>query len=176
MGTSSITVKCYVACSMSGQEKPEMIARAKRVCEILRESGITPISPVIEENVKDEPGKLINSDKDKLLGFWTRDKEILVKEAHVMLWDHAERHSHGATREYCLARGVLWKPVVVYIPQGSHVSVAPFEDDLVVSSIHEAAKHIVEQWGTRQRRWKWRTKMLLRTLPKWLWRQVLAWR
>lgn len=168
--------RVYVGCKMSGRDRAEMVARAKRVCDILRESGLTPISPVIEENVKDEPGKLINSDKDRLRGFWTRDKEILIKEAHVMLWDHAEQKSFGAEREMALMRFCLWKPTVIYVAPGTPISVAAFEDDAVFSSIHEAAKCIAENWGTRQKRFKWRVNMLLRTLPLWVYRQVLAWR
>src|SRR4051812_12177481 len=113
---AKLDVKVYIACSMSGRDKLEMVHRARRVCEIFRESGITPISPVIEEHVKEEQGKLINSDKDRLKGFWRRDKEIIIKEAHVVFLDHAEMKSFGMEREFCLSRGTLWKPTVIYVP------------------------------------------------------------
>lgn len=162
---------------MTGYEKPEMIARASRVCEIFREYGLTPISPIIDiEQVKDMPGKLINSDKKSLLGFWKKDKEILIYEAHVMFWDHAERKSFGCEREYALNRFCLWKPTVIYVAPGTPTSVAEWEDDALFTSVHMAARYIAEQWGTREQRNKWRWKMLNKSFPNWLARQVLAWR
>lgn len=171
-----IDVKVYIACSMSGRDKLEMVQRARRVCDIFKEVGITPISPVIEEHVKEEQGKLINSDKIKLYGFWKRDKEIIINEAQVVFLDHAEMKSFGMEREYALARGCLWKPVVIYVPPNTPTSVAVWEDDAVVTSVHEAAKFIVENWGTRKKRVIWRLKMLGRTLPRWILRQLKQWR
>ncbi len=173
---NKVDVTVYIACKMSGVDRADMVARAQRVCDILREKGIRPISPVIEEGVKNEPGKLINSDKERLHGFWKRDKQILIQEAHVMFWDHAELKTFGGEREYCLNRGVLWKPTVIYVAPGTPTSVAEWEDDAIFSSVHAAADYIVEHWGTRRKRWQWRFKMLLRTLPKWTYRQFLAWR
>jgi len=169
-------VRAYIATKMTGLNKDDIVARAKRVCEIMTEAGITPISPVIEEHVKDEPVKLINDDKVRLLGFWKRDKEILIKEAHVMLWDHAEQKSFGAEREMALMRFCLWKPLVIYVPPGTPTSVAPFEDDAVFTSVHAAAKYIVDNWGTGHKRRVWRLRMLMRTFPQWVWRQILGWR
>lgn len=166
----------YIASPMSGYEKSDMIARAHRVCEIFRESGLTPVSPILEEKVPDTPGKLINSDKERLYGYWQRDKQIIIEEAHIVFIDHAERKSFGCEREYALQRGVLWKPVVIYVAPGTPTSVAEWEDDVIVTSVHEAARIIAENWGTRQKRFKWRVRMLIRTLPKWLYRQLLAWR
>lgn len=171
-----LNVVVYIACRMTGRDKLEMVHRARRVCEIFREFGITPISPVIEEHVKEDEGKLINNDKERLKGFWKRDKEIIIKEAHVIFLDHAEMKSFGMEREYALSRGVLWKPTLIYLPPATPVSVAQFEDDAIFTSVHEAAKHIVDKWGTKHKRNVWRMKMLLRTLPGWLYRQVLQWR
>ena len=171
-----IDVIVYVGTKMTGCAKDELVARAERVCEIFREFGITPISPVIEENVKDEPIKLINADKTKLKAFWKRDKEIIVKEAHVMFWDHAEQKSFGCEREYSLNRYCLWKPTVLYVPKGTPTSVAEWEDDAVFYSVHDAARYIVDMWGTRNRRHKWRWEMLKRTFPTWVKNQWLAWR
>lgn len=173
---SKIDVKVYIACSMSGRDKSELVKRAGRVCDIFREYGITPISPVIEEQVKDEAVKLINSNKDQLSSFWQRDKEIVVEEAHVLFWDHAEQKSFGVEREYGLNRFCLWKPTVLYVPKGTPVSVAGWEDDAILFSVHDAARYIVDMWGTPVRRRRWRLEMLRRTLPKWIKRQILAWR
>lgn len=171
-----INVAVYIATSMSGRDKAELVKRAARVCEIFREYGIRPISPVIEEKVKDEPVKLINSNKEQLKKFWSRDKEILIKEAHVLFWDKAEQKSFGVEREYGLMRFALWKPVVSYIAVGTPMSVASLEDDAIFSSVHQAAEYIVAKWGTARKRRLWRIKMLIRTLPLWVYRQYLAWR
>jgi hypothetical protein len=171
-----MSVIVYVACKMTGRDKSEMVARATRVCEIFREAGITPISPVVEEHVENREGKLINNDKERLHGYWKRDKEIIIKEAHVVFLDHAEMKSLGMEREYCLSRGVLWKPTIIYLPKGTPISVADWEDDKVFNSVHDAAKYIVEMWGTGHKRRMWRLKMLNRTLLTWIYRQILAWR
>ncbi len=161
---------------MSGADKAEMVARAKRVCEIFRESGLTPISPVIEEQVPDTPGKLINADKEQLHTFWTRDKDIIANEAHIIYFDRFEQKSFGMEREYGLARYCLWKPTVVHVSPGTVTSVAEWEDDILVTSVHEAARLIAENWGTREKRVIWRVKMLRRTLCTWLKRQLMGWR
>ena len=171
-----IDCRVYIACKMSGADKAEMVARARRVCEIFREFGLTPISPVIEEQVKDEPGKLINSDKEKLHGFWTRDKDIIANEAHVSYFDKFEQKSFGMEREYGLSRYCLWKPTVVHVSPGTVTSVAEWEDDALFTSVHEAAKHIAETWGTREQRVHWRVQMLRRTICKWVRRQLMCWR
>lgn len=171
-----INCSVYIACAMSGRDKAEMVARAQRVCDIFREAGLNPISPVLEEKVKNEPGKLINSDKEQLKQFWKRDKEIIIKEAHVFFWDHAEMKSFGAEREYALARFCLWKPAIMYVAPGTPVSVAGWEDDAIVTSVHEAAKFIAENYGTAKQRRIWRFNMLKRTWKTWLVRQYLAWR
>lgn len=168
---TKIDCKVYIACKMSGRDRLEMVNRAIRVCDIFKEFGLTPISPVVEEQVKAEEGKLINSDKVKLSGFWQRDKEIIMKEAHVIFLDHAEMKSFGMEREMGFARYCLWKPTVLHVAPGTVVSVAQWEDDKVFTSVHEAAKYIAETWGTRDQRFRWRLAMLKRTIPTWIKRQ-----
>jgi hypothetical protein len=146
------------------------------VSNVLKDRGLIPISPVLEEQVKDEPGKLINSDKERLHKFWKRDKYIIRRIAHVVLIDHGEMKSFGMEREYMLNRGVLWKPTVLLVAQGTPLSVAEFEDDIVTYSVHAAAEFIARNWGSRWKRWCWRAKMLNRSLIGWLVDQMFAWR
>ena len=168
--------KIYIACKMTGRDKLEMNKRAEYVCKTLQEYGLTPISPVLEEKVEAKEGKLINNDKERLQGFWKRDKEIIAKEAHVVLMDHAEMKSFGMEREYGYNRFCLWKPTVIMVPPNTPLSVAQFEDDAFYYSVHHAAQEIARLWGTRTRRWIWRIKMLNRALPSWIYLQLLAWR
>jgi hypothetical protein len=166
----------YVACKMTGRDKLEMVRRAKYVCKTLRRYNIEPISPVMEEQVQAERGKLTNHDKPRLKIFWKRDKDIIRYESHVVLIDQAQMKSFGIEREYMLQRGVLWKPVVLVVEPGTALSVAEFEDDAVMYSVDQAARYIQQMWGTRWKRWKWRVRMLDRSLPKWFYDQLMAWR
>jgi hypothetical protein len=170
-----MSVITYIACAMTGRSKIEQVERATLVCNALRCHGIIPISPVIEEKVEKTEGVLVN-DTVSLREFWKRDKEILVSRSHVMLWDYAQIHSFGAIREYCLNRGVLWKPTVILVPEGTRTSVSEFEDDAVFFDVDSAAVYIMAMWGTRWKRWKWRLAMLNRTLLRWIYRQMMAWR
>lgn len=166
----------YQACKMTGRDKHEQVQRAQFVSEVGTKYGLKVISPVLEENIEDDPGKLVNHDKEKLYEFWRRDKAIIRYEAHVVLLDHAEMKSFGMEREYCLARGVLWKPVVLVLKEGTALSVSQFEDDAVFYSIHAAMAFINKMWGTRTKRIVWRINMLRRSFPRWIWDQMWQWR
>lgn len=172
----STNVVVYAATKMTGRDKLEQVKRAEYLVKTANEYGVTLISPVLEEHVTPEVGKLVNRDKDKLRGYWNRDKEIIVEEAHVVFMDHAEMKSFGMERELGLNRYCLWKPTVLMVPVGTPISVAEFEDDYVFYSAHHAFQEINRLWGCRWDRWKWRSQMLIRTLPKWIYRQILAWR
>ena len=172
----SINVVVYAATKMTGRDKLEQVKRAEYLVKTASEYNITLISPVLEENVIPEVGKLVNHDKDRLRDYWNRDKEIIVEEAHVVFMDHAEMKSFGMERELGFNRYCLWKPTVLMVPVGTPISVAEFEDDYVFYSVHHAFQEIQRLWGCRYSRWVWRSKMLIRTLPTWLYRQVLAWR
>lgn len=166
----------YCACKMTGREKAEMVHRAQFVLECLAIFGVKGISPVLEEGVKANHVKLINANQDQVKGFWARDKYIIRNISHAVLFDHAEMHSFGMTREYCLNRGVLWKPTVIVIPPGTPTSVAIYEDDVVSTSVHSAAQLMSKLWSSRWKRWMWRVKMINQKLLGWLYYQVLAWR
>jgi hypothetical protein len=161
---------------MSGRDKAEMVHRAEFVLETLAIFGIKGISPVLEEGVKAESTKLINHDKEQVKVFWARDKHIIRYVSHAVLFDHAEMHSLGMTREYCLNRGVLWKPSVIVLAQGTATSVATYEDDLVCFTAHAAAEFMSRNWSSRWKRWNWRIRMMNRSLPGWVYDQIRAWR
>lgn len=170
-----MSVSVYVATRMTGRDKREQVHRAKHVCAILKQYGINPISPVLSENVENKPGPLINDNKERLAGFWKRDKEIIRYEAHVVLIDGAHEKSFGVEREYMLNRGVLWKPTVLLCPPMG-LTVVDFEDDALVHDVHQAGELIRERWGTKWKRIKWRALMLMRSLPKRIKDETYAWR
>lgn len=164
----------YVACKMTGRDKVEMVRRATYVCEVIKQAGMTPISPVLEESVPATPGKLVNHDTERVKGFWKRDKYIIRRLARVVWIDHGEMHSPGMMREYSLNRGTLWKPTVMYVPQGTPLSVAPYEDDEIGYSVHALASEVKKRWGSRWDYWKWRIQMLNRSLPGFVLDQIWA--
>jgi len=166
----------YIACKMTGRDKAEMVHRAEYVVKVLASFGIKAISPVLEEGVKADNVKLINYNADQVKGFWARDKHIIRYISHAVLFDHAEMSSFGMVREYCLNRGVLWKPTVITVEKGIPTSVARWEDDGIYFSTHAAAADLREKYGSRVKRWKWRVKMISRSLPKFLIGQLYAWR
>lgn len=166
----------YCASKMTGRDKQEMLDRAYYVCNVLANYGLTPISPVIEEEVKNEPGQLEQTSSEKLRKYWARDKHLIRNVAHVTLLDEAYRKSTGMEREYGYTRYCLWKPVVTIMPNSGY-TVADFEDDAVVMNEFEAGLYISHNFGTRWKRIKWRLNMLKRSLPKWLKYQFsVAWR
>jgi hypothetical protein len=168
-----MSVKVYIATQMSGRDKAEMVSRAKHVCAVFKQYGIEPISPVIEEAVDDRPGPLLNPDKSILKRLWNRDKYIIRRLAHLVLWDGAEAKSYGCEREYSLNRYCLWKPTVLLVKKHT-LSVADFEDDYICEDLHEAAALIRDKWGTWPKRVVWRLKMLRRSLPLWFVDQFYA--
>src|SRR5579859_336511 len=103
----------YVGCKMTGRDRADMVERANFVCGVLKQYGLIPISPVLEESVPNKPGKLVNHDSQQVHGFWRRDKWILRRVARVNWLDYGDMKSFGMEREYCLSRGVLWKPTVM---------------------------------------------------------------
>lgn len=168
--------KIYVATKMSGRDRQEMVTRANEVCAVLRGWGLTPISPVLEEGVANTPGLLLQTSNEQLKGYWKRDKDIIAYEAHVILIDEGQRKSLGVEREYGYARYCLWKPTLTILPPDQGPNIACFEDDTVVQTVDAAASVIAHNWGTRWLRCKWRFRMLLRTLPLWIYRQLMQWR
>lgn len=165
----------YIATPMTGRSRQEQISRALYLCSVLTQYGLKGISPVIEEGVENKPGVLLQNSEERLKGFWNRDKDIMSYRARVTLIDGGDEGSVGVGREHGFNRYCLWKPTVVIWKKDRGITVAKFEDDaLFVNDEHEAAIFIQRNWGTWNKYVIWRIKMLTRTLPKWLWRQIYA--
>jgi hypothetical protein len=172
---SKINCKVYVACRMTGRSKREQVERARYMCQVLKAYNLTPISPVLEENIQPEDAILVQTTDTDLAQYWARDKEIMSYEAHVTLMDGGDEGSVGMGREYGFNRYALWKPTITLWSQDRGITVAQFEDDAIFLSAHEAAAYIAVNFGTRWKRWKWRLKMLRKSIPTFLKRQGAAW-
>lgn len=173
-----IDVRIYLATPMTGYDRPTMIRRAFEMVTLGKEYGVRIISPVLEECIEGS-GALIQNNEVQLFTFWKRDKEIIRNRdgsgAHVVLIDKAHLKSYGCEREYGFNRYCLWKPTVCIVPSRS-ITVAQYEDDAIFTDERSAFQFIATQYGTRAKRWKWRAKMLIRSLPGFLLDQFHAWR
>jgi nucleoside 2-deoxyribosyltransferase len=170
-----VNVKCYTAKSMTGRPADELVKESATVKSILNARGIIVLDPVAAENVKKEHGILQNTG-DKLKGYWKRDKQM-IRDAHVVLDITGPAKSEGTAHEIGYARYALWKPVIRIFPADySKISVAKYEDDIIVDSVDEAAEIIVAMWGNRWKRITWRINLLWRCLPRWIVYQLNEWK
>jgi hypothetical protein len=166
----------YIACRMTGRDRVEQVRRAKFLCDKLVLAGITPISPVVDEGVKEEPGALFPTSQCELRAHWERDKHIITRIAHVVLFDGADEGSVGMAREYGLSRYCCWKPTIILWAFDRGITVADFEDDAIAFDIDNVIDKIHCNYFTRGQRWRWRLRMLNRSLPRWIVNQIYAWR
>ena len=159
----------YLAQAMTGQDRHEQVTLAKLAVEICEAQGLRPLSPVLEEKIKDEAGPLENTGEE-LDGKWRGiDKPALKHKCFVLCVLNADLKSFGCEREYMLMRGAYWQPAVIVSPRhaNGYISIANFEDDYIAGSITEAAAYINQRWGTWPKRFIWKVKVLCK-MPKWL--------
>ena len=166
-------IKLYLARSMTGCIKEEVVSEAQSDKQFFEQAGFKVLCPIIAENVKPTKEHLLAS-KKSMDQYWPRDKEM-IREAHLVLDMTPGLKSEGVAHEIGYARYALWKPVIrVYeeskLPLKS--SVAWFEDDALVDSKLLAVEYILRVHGTWFKRTKWRLKMLNRSLLKWIIYQV----
>jgi len=167
-------VKLYLARSMTGRVKEEVVAEAKQDKEFFESCGFTVLCPVIAENV--QPTKqVLKSSKEAMRLYWPRDKEF-IRESHIVVDMTPGFKSEGVAHEIGYSRYSLWKPTVRIYPDNKlplPSSVAYFEDDYICDSKIEAVEYILRAHGTFAKRASWRLKMLNKSLLKWIWYQIL---
>lgn len=160
----------YLAVPMTGYEKTERVAISRHADSVMRDLGLEPWSPVLEEHVK--PGRgVIKADKKGLDHIWKElDKPVIRDKMAVMCLIDADGKSFGVEREYMLMRGVYWRPVVLVSPKHArgYFSIANYEDDCIVGTVEQAAAYIALNWGTLDKRIKWRLRMYARSLGRWI--------
>lgn len=174
MSLNEIDVTIYAACKMTGRDRHEQVKRAEYMRDVFALYGVRVISPVLEEHIPDLPGPLRENDRGRLRGNWRDDKDIMAYRAHVTVMDGGDEGSVGMGREYGFNRYALCKPTVTLWNKDRGLTVAEFEDDGIFLSPHMCAAYIAEKWGTRRKRIIWRLKMLVRSLPTFLKRQIYA--
>lgn len=160
----------YTAHAMSGRSGKELILESRMAKTVLWQYGIKVLDPVEVEGVS-EKDVLVQATETDLRAFWKRDKEM-IRQSDVVLDLTGAAKSEGVAHEIGYARYCLWIPVIRLYP-GLMTSVARFEDDYIVNSLEEAGQLIRSNWGTYSKRLSWRVKMLGRSLPRWIFRQIV---
>jgi hypothetical protein len=166
-------VKVYLAHAMTGRTGEELLAESKVAAQIAAKYNVELLDPVVAENVARSKRPLHNK-QDALAEYWRRDKEM-IRAAHVLLDYTGPAKSEGVAHEIGYARFGLWKPVVRIWPKLGP-SVAWIEDDIIANDPEFAFFMIDKLWGSKWKRFKWRFKMLNKSLPKWLYYQALEWK
>src|SRR6266850_4363718 len=153
-------IKLYLARSMTGRIKEDVVAEASKDKEFLEKAGFAVLCPVEKEGVPATKQILLSS-KKAMDAYWPKDKEM-IREAHVLVDMSPHMNSEGVKHELGYGRYNLWKPVVRVFPTGKlppQSSVAWFEDDYVCDSMIWAIEYILRVHGTMFKRIIWRLKM-----------------
>ncbi len=170
-------MKIYLARSMSGRVKQEVVNDATADKKFLEKAGFCVLCPVISEGIEVSK-EILQANKKAMTFFWARDKEM-IREANVVFDMSPDRKSEGVAHELGYARYSLWKPVIRVYPTGKlppPASVAFFEDDYICDTLVEAIEYSLRMHGTLYKRIKWRVKMLNRCLLKWITNQIKEWK
>ena len=155
-----VNVRLYLGQAMTGLRQDLIYKHNIEMTEALELHGIIVLSPVTEEGVQPNKRKLDQPSQEQLANFWQRDKE-LIRSSHLLLDITGTSVSEGLKHEIGLVRYFLFKPVV-RILELKGPSVAIEEDDILVKDIEEAAKLIIEKFGTPKKRLLWKYTLFRR--------------
>lgn len=161
----------YIACSMTGQDRVEMISKAKAIKFLFEMAGFRVFHPALEEKVPNIPGKL--EVDDKLIDYWQRDKWA-IRRSIAVIDSSADLKSEGREHEVGLMRYGYWRPVIRISPKhasGFH-SIGKLEDDAIVGTPEEAVALVKELYCPWKKRFIWRCKLYNRCLLRAVYEQV----
>jgi hypothetical protein len=167
-----MSVTIYAAGAMTGLSGQALWKRAKETQRVFGKFGIRVLDPVVCEKVNPKVKKLKNK-MAKLREYWYRDKE-LIRAADVVVDLTGAAKSEGVAHEIGYGRYFLWKPIVRIYPKLGP-SIAWFEDDLIVQDMEEAAYEVQRRWGSWQKRFMWRVRMLNRSFINFVVCQIKEW-
>lgn len=168
----------YVAHAMSGRSWEEVKDESRKVKKILRKYKIEVIDPIDVENdllsssVGSKGKKIPNRPNAGGKKAWYGDKKA-IRKAHVVLDITPEMKSEGVLRELGYARFYLWKPVLrLYKKKSNPHMITVFEDDAVIRSLRQFVTLVKKKWGTREKRVKWRKRLLDKHLDTFITHQM----
>ena len=167
---------------MTGEPWAKLYETAVNDSQTLLSHGVAVADPVLAEIDKRGyvPEGVCGEQREDyadLANHWARDKKML-RWAHVLIDLSPEQKSEGVAHEIGYARYYLWKPIVRVYRNGRRpsASIAYFENDVIATSLEEAAQIIRERWGTRWKRFLWRLNMYRRCRLRALWHELGGWR
>lgn len=160
----------YRATKMTGLYKDEMVYASRKSNRGLRNFGFRVLDPVEIEGIENVHELLEQTDKERLKIFWARDK-MCLQECHLVLDDRSCNKSDGVGVELGLARFAYWKPVIRILPNVGFC-ISALEYDMVFETFDEALIFMAARFGTTKQLLKWRIRMLLTSLPKFIWLQT----
>lgn len=165
-------VSVYLATPLTGRTGKEVWEEAIRVKQIYERHGIKAISPIDGEGIPFNDTIIGDRSNEEMHYIWKKKDKAQIRHCSVFVFAASRRASQGVLREYCLARGTLFKPTVGVYVEVSPGFIAKAEDDYTATSHEEAAVVIQARWGTWWKRFKWRLKVLNRSIPGWVGFQV----
>lgn len=167
-----MSVKIYCATAMTGRTGLELWEEVAKIRPIYEKYGIEFITPVEGEGIAANKLAVADRSDEEMTRIWKKKDKNQIRDTHVFVYIAPEKTSQGITKEYCLARGVLWKPTVGVYTKVRAGFISRAEDDAVVTSHEEAALLIKVRWGSLFKRLNWRLHMLNRCLLGFIWDQI----
>ena len=162
-------VSIYMACGMTGLTGRTIWRRYRARKRIYRKHGVRVNSPVPGEGIKNTDEVVGTSPGRDGTAIWAKDKGQ-IKRSNVFVFPPLRRRSQGCEFELAKARGTHWKPTV-FIHEAPGF-IAREQSDIVCPTDGDAARLIVERFGSRSQRARWRIGMLARSLPGWMAQQA----
>ena len=160
-------IKVYLARSMTGRVKEDVVKEAKLDKEFLEKAGFEVLCPVEKEGVE-ATKQVLRSSKKAMDEYWPKDKQM-IREAHLVFDMSPTMNSEGVKHELGYARYFLYRPIVRVFPSGKlpiNSSVAYFEDDFICDSLLEAVEYTLRVHGSKLKRFKWRLSLYNRCILK----------
>lgn len=169
-------ISIYLARSMSGRIKADVVNEAKKDRTFLKKAGFFVYCPVSSEGVK-ATKDLLQSSKAEMDKYWKRDKEM-IRESTILFHMSPHLNSAGAWQEVGYKRYHLQGPVVHIYPTGQLPpagAIPRLENDYVCDSLIEAIEYTLRVHGTFWKRTKWRLSKLNRCFIKSFVYQLKEW-
>lgn len=166
---TKINCSIYLATPMTGIDCDKLWIKAINDKQVYEKEGITVVTPLEGEGIPFAPVKLTDRSDEEMRRVWKQKDKRAIKDCDVLVYELPDRWSQGVAHELILSRGVLWKPTVFI---GKAGFITREEDDYVAASHAEAAFVIRQRWGSLFKRLNWRSKMLNRCLPGFIWDQI----
>ncbi len=170
-------IKLYLARKMTSVPGRKLVRDSARDMAAFFRHGFAVCDPVTTEGVVATNKPLVNTEED-MDRYWDRDK-AMIRSAHCFVNMTPHIASLGVTREYGYARYFLQKPCISVFPQGilpKPGAICYYEDDLVTDNIEWAAVWMKANFGTLEKRLKWRMRKQIPTLPKRIAYQLGEWK